>query len=708
MMKKIAVAFRRAIVSGVVLTLWFSPLAQSRLASDPISFKSIHSYTTVDIVRKLEQHHYEKEALDDAMSSAILDRFLDRLDSNRNFFLQADIDEFETYRLTLDDDLKRGRLQAAAVIYSRYSKRVTERLEKIIAELPTMMRSMDFTRDEVLLLDRDESVWPSTKAEADDLWRQQLKSSVLSLRLSDKEMPAIEELLLKRYSSQLNRVRQVNSEDIFELYINSLTELYDPHTNYFSPRTSENFNMQMRLSLEGIGAVLQQEDEYTKVVRLVHAGPADKQGQLQPADRITGVAQGVDGDIVDVIGWRLDEVVDLIRGPKDTLVRLEVLPGDGGPDATATIISIVRNEVRLEEQAAQSRVLDLYHEGGMKHVGIIDIPTFYEDFEAMRRGDPNYRSTTRDVRRLLDELIEQAVAGVVIDLRNNGGGSLREAEALTSMFIETGPTVQIRHSNAYVDRRAKNIDNGFYAGPLVVLINRLSASASEIFAGAIQDYNRGLIVGSQSFGKGTVQSLTPLRHGQLKLTESKFYRISGDSTQHRGIVPDIDFPSTFDIDLVGESALDNALPWDRIRAVKFDRFEDLDSLVPVLKTRHQMRIDKDPDFLYLREELALADELSRRNIISLNEATRRTEREQRRQRELENENRLRAAKGMSPLPMATDKTEETADVETEVASAPDSDASEDVLLIEAGQILLDSVFVSRELVSSQRPTIPGS
>ena len=300
--------------------------------------------------------------------------------------------------------------------------------------------------------------------------------------------------------------------------------------------------MQMRLSLEGIGAVLQQEDEYTKVVRLVHAGPADKQGQLQPADRITGVAQGVDGDIVDVIGWRLDEVVDLIRGPKDTLVRLEVLPGDGGPDATATIISIVRNEVRLEEQAAQSRVLDLYHEGGMKHVGIIDIPTFYEDFEAMRRGDPNYRSTTRDVRRLLDELIEQDVAGVVIDLRNNGGGSLREAEALTSMFIETGPTVQIRHSNAYVDRRAKNIDNGFYAGPLVVLINRLSASASEIFAGAIQDYNRGLIVGSQSFGKGTVQSLTPLRHGQLKLTESKFYRISGDSTQHRGIVPDIDFP----------------------------------------------------------------------------------------------------------------------------------------------------------------------
>jgi carboxyl-terminal processing protease len=532
---------------------------------------------------QLEQRHYAKLDYDDALSSAHLDNYIDSLDGGKMFFTRADLKSFEPYRSAMDDAVPRGDLEAGFAIFNRFHERLQERLEKVIAELPTLVPALDFTLDESYLLDGEARQWAGSEQALDERWRKHLKNQVLNLRLSDKPADEIVSTLTRRYENQLKRVLQYNEQDVFQIYANALTELYDPHTNYFSPRRSENFNINMRLSLEGIGAVLQLEDEFTKVARIVPAGPAAKQGELHPSDRIVAVGQGVDGDFEDVIGWRLDEVVDLIRGPKGSTVRLQVLPAKAGSDAPRKVIQIVRNQVKLEEQSAQKRILELPQgDGEIVRVGVIDIPAFYIDFEAMRRGDENYKSTTRDVRKLLGELEEEGVSGIVIDLRNNGGGSLQEANELTGLFIEYGPTVQIRHSSRRVWRDGKRLRSSYYEGPLLVLINRLSASASEIFAGAIQDYDRGLVVGDRSYGKGTVQTMVPLTEGQLKITESKFYRISGDSTQHRGVVPDIVFPSLYDPEEIGESALEHALDWDQINPVRHRRYSNIDSLVPQL------------------------------------------------------------------------------------------------------------------------------
>ena len=368
-------------------------------------------------------------------------------------------------------------------------------------------------------------IGPKNEKQADELWRKRLKNSVLSLRLTDKEPEKIQELLVKRYKNQLRRLKQSNTDDIIQVYLNSLTELYDPHTNYLLPRTEENFNISMSLSLEGIGAVLNQEDEYTKVVSLVPAGPADKAGQLQPADRIVSVGQGKK-ELVDVIGWRLDEVVELIRGKKGSTVRLEIIPADSISEETK-VISIVRDKVKLEEQAAQKKLIDIAQGDKTYKIGVIELPTFYVDFEAWRSGDPNYKSSTRDVKKLLEELTQENIDGLVIDLRNNGGGSLEEVKDLVDLFIKSGPAVQVKDSYGRIDVNDRSNGKQVYAGPLAVMVNRISASASEIFAGAIQDYDRGIIIGEQSFGKGSVQTLTPVPYGQLKLTIAKFYRVSG-------------------------------------------------------------------------------------------------------------------------------------------------------------------------------------
>ena len=434
-------------------------------------------------------------------------------------------------------------------------------------------------------LDVENLQWAKNQAELDDRWRKQLKNQVLSLKLADKPENEIVPTLQKRYTSQLKSVKQYNSQDVFQIYANALTELYDPHTNYLSPRSTENFNINMSLSLEGIGAVLQMDDEYTKVSSLVAKGPADKQGDLQPADRIVAVGQGVDGPLEDVIGWRLDEVVELIRGPKDTTVRLEVIPAKSKSADERKIITIVRNKVKLEEQSAQKKVIEIPEGNKVIKVGVIDIPAFYIDFDAMRRGDKDYKSTTRDVKNLLQELEAEGVDGIIVDLRNNGGGSLQEANELTGLFIEYGPTVQIRHSSRRVWRDGKRLKGPYYEGPLVVLVNRLSASASEIFAGAMQDYQRGIIVGDRSFGKGTVQTLIPLTEGQLKITESKFYRISGESTQHRGVVPDVEFPSIYDTEEIGESALDHALNWDQISPIRHSNYGELSTVLPAIQSQ---------------------------------------------------------------------------------------------------------------------------
>lgn len=691
-------------------TLGGTALLALLLAGVPVSGYALIEYsesqreTIAELVEQLEERHYAKLKYDDELSSQHLDAYIDSLDGSKMFFTAADIKEFQRYRTVMDDQLPEGNLDAGFTIFNRFQQRLQDRLEKVIETLPAAVEAMDFTLDETYDLDIEDREWAADLSVLDERWRKHLKNQVLSLKLADKDMADIPETLAKRYRNQLRRVKQYNNQDVFQIYANSLTELYDPHTNYFSPRRSENFNMQMSLSLEGIGAVLQAEDEYTKVARLVPKGPADKQGDLHPSDRIVGVGQDEDGEIVDVIGWRLDEVVELIRGPKDSTVRLEVIPAKSKSTDERKVITIVRNKVKLEEQSAQKDILEIPNGDEVLRIGVIDIPAFYIDFEAMRRGDKEYKSTTRDVKKLLGELQEEGIDGLVVDLRNNGGGSLQEANELTGLFIEYGPTVQIRHSSRRVWRDGKRLKSSYYEGPLVVLINRLSASASEIFAGAIQDYERGIIVGDRSFGKGTVQTLAPLTEGQLKITESKFYRISGDSTQHRGVVPDVEFPSLYDTEEIGESSLDHALNWDQINAVRHRRYNDLSTVLPRVTALFAARSDSNPDFVFLEDQIALAASTRGIKELPLNEKARIALREKQEQQALVIENKRRVARGEEPL-ASLDETdddesavegEEVSDDEPDLDLAGTDEDTPDVLLTEAGNVLVDALVLKQE------------
>jgi carboxyl-terminal processing protease len=660
--------------------------------------------TAVELLEQLQERHYSKHAYDDNLSAQHLDNYIDSLDSSKMFFLASDIADFEQYRTVMDDQLNEGKLDAGYAIFNRFHERLQQRLDGVIDTLPEAVAAIDFTRDESISLDFETRDWAKDEAELDDRWRKQLKNQVLSLKLADKPDAEIVPTLVKRYSSQLKSVKQYNSQDVFQIYANSLAELYDPHTNYLSPRSTENFNINMSLSLEGIGAVLQMEDEYTKVTSLVAKGPADKQGELHPADRIVAVGQGTEGPLEDVIGWRLDEVVELIRGPKDTVVRLEVIPAKSKSTDERKVITITRNKVKLEEQAAQKKVLEIPAGDKLMKVGVIDIPAFYVDFDAMRRGDKDYKSTTRDVKLLLQELQAEGVDGIVIDLRNNGGGSLQEANDLTGLFIEYGPTVQIRHSSRRVWRDGKRLKGPYYDGPMVVLVNRLSASASEIFAGAMQDYQRAIIVGDRSFGKGTVQTLIPLTEGQLKITESKFYRISGESTQHRGVVPDVEFPSIYDTDEIGESALDHALNWDHISPIRHSSYGDLSALLPALQSQFMQRSGSNPDFIYLEDQIELAQQTREIKELPLKEAARIALRDSQEAKALSIENKRRKARGEEPLTSLerdteddeTDEFGEAAAIDVDSEDGSDDEDADDVLLDEAGHILVDSLLLKQQ------------
>ena len=666
---------------------------------------SAQSDTLKEIIEVIEDRHYASRRYDDGLSAQHFTAYLDALDPQRMFFDADDIDLFSQWRLALDNAGRAGNLAPAFTMFNKYHDELKGRLTGILNTLPETIESFDFEVEEYLDIDRSAMPWAQDDAELDERWRKRIKNQALSLLLAEKAPEEIPETLERRYQSQLKRLGQYNAQDVFQIYANTLAEQYDPHTNYFSPRRAENFDINMSLSFEGIGAILQIDDEYAKVTRLVPAGPADKQGGLRPSDLIMGVGQGETGPIEDVIGWRLDEIVDLIRGPRDTTVRLEVIPDKGKTDQRR-VVPIRRNEVKLEEQAAQKQIIEFTDEDGQTHrVGVIDIPAFYIDFEAYRRGDKLYRSTTRDVKKLVDELVSDGVEGIVIDLRDNGGGSLQEANQLTGLFIEYGPTVQIRSAESRVWRDGKRRRSQYYEGPLAVMINRLSASASEIFAGAIQDYGRGIIVGEQSFGKGTVQSLVPLQEGQLKITESKFYRVSGGSTQHRGVVPDINYPSLFDPEKIGESALDNALAWDQIAPTRFNRYNNYDSIIPTLASLHNARAANDPDYQFLQDQVDLAQGARAISVLPLQQSGRIAMRDEQEALALAIENKRRLSKGLEPLetldtdddvPESTPtvSNEETAlphnDVEVEDA-ADDEAATPDVLLLETGKILVDSI-----------------
>lgn len=639
---------------------------------------------TKEVVEMMQTQHFRKMPLDDALSSMLLDNYLKALDPNRMIFLQSDIDEFNTkYRNTLDDDLDSGKLTSAEAIYQRYYERFASRLLWASQKIEPLVKNENFSGEETIQTDRKKSPWPADQAAADTLWGEYLKNDILNLRLADKPTENIGTTLLRRYKLQLERLNRQTAMENYEIFINAYTELYDPHTNYMSPKTTEDFDISMALSLEGIGAVLEKEDENTKVSRLVTGGPADKEGELKAGDQITGIAQGQKGEEwEDVIGWPLDEVVRLIRGKADTWVRLQVKRNG---QILAKPITIRREKVKLEDQAASQKVIEIPDAQSNKKtkIGIITIPAFYLDFDALRRGEADAKSTTRDVAKILNELVAQNIDGIVIDLRNNGGGSLLEATQLTDLFIDQGPVVQILSADNHVDRRNRAVGTVNYNGPLVVLVNHLSASASEIFAGAIQDYQRGLIVGDQTFGKGTVQTLVPLKAGKLKITEAKFYRVSGDSTQHRGVVPDINFPALLPYSEIGESALERALPWDQIQPAPHYRFSDIPAFIPQLQKSHEQRAQNSVEYKSLLERRDWANALRDRKTLPLNFSAREQMKVSDDKKLIDLANTLRAAKGEKPFKTITE-VDDDAQKRREAKNPQD-----DFLLMESASILSD-------------------
>ena len=658
----------------------------------------VYGRTAIELLRELETKHYSPVSFDDRFSSELFDYYLEALDGQKLYFLSSDVLALSSLRATLDDTLKSGDLQPGFDIYNLYHKRLLQRLVWAVEFVEGGLDSLDFYSQEELLIDREEEPWAQTIEELDDLWRQRIKSSALSLSLTGMELPLIQERLSKRFRNQLTQIAKTNDRDVFQAYLATVAQTVDPHTSYFSPRDSENFNMGLRGSLQGIGAQLTSEDEYTKVAELIKGGPAEQAGELKAGDRIIGIGQGVDGEIKDVIGLRLDDVVDQIRGEKGSTVRLNVIPAEGGGEVAAREIVIVRDMVELSEQFARSDVIDIEVEDQIYKVGVITLPSFYFDFEAAAAGLPNYRSSARDVRALLEELNQQAVEAVVVDLRYNGGGSLNEANELVGLFIESGPTVQIRYSgqrNGFVRSYGDSDAGVVYDGPLAVLVNRASASASEIFAGAIQDYQRGVVLGGQTFGKGTVQEIIPMNYGQVKLTRSKFYRISGASTQNRGVLPDINFPDRYQtIENMGESNLDGALPWDTVRPVEFRTYHPMTDIMPELQARHEERAAQDPDFIFLNDTVERMLEARQRTTIPLNRDALKAQRDADRRTAFDANNLRLLAKGLPLEVWVDEESDEELDAElallsTESEEDEEANEEEDPLLQESGRVLVD-------------------
>ena len=730
------------IAANVLLsTLLWMPDTRANVA---IKTEDGQSSVYREVLDRLASRHYRTQKVDDALSQRYLDEYIGLLDAGKNYFLQSDIDEFEQWRLKLDDLAKRGDIRPGFIMFNRLRDRAMAQLQNNVALLEDPEFQFDFNGEASIILDGDERDWLASPEAADIFWLKRMTDALIRLLLNEKDLEEARELVAKRFKNQIKQFDQRDSQDVFQLYTNALGSLYDPHTSYLSPRTNENFKINMSLSLTGIGAELTTEDDYTKVSRLIPGGPADLQGVLKAEDKIVGVGQA-EKPIVDVIGWRIDEVVELIRGEKDTKVRLELIPSKGDSSNTKTI-TIVRDKVKLEDKSAQSTILEIDLNGEAFKLGVIDIPAFYMDFEAYRARDPEFKSTTRDVYNLVEELTEANVDGIVLDLRNNGGGSLYEATSLTDLFIDYGPVVQIRDAEQKVYRNHRASRRAAYSGPLIVMINRLSASASEIFAGALQDYGRALIVGTQSFGKGTVQEVAELSEGQLKMTISKFYRVSGDSTQHRGVIPDIAFPSLHDIEKIGESEQDNALPWDRIHRVPHQTQDHLTPYVAPLTASHLKRRSADPDFASLVERIKLSDDWGMDKSLSLNLEQRRARSERWDIGLFESENKRLVAKGEEPfadltawkdndeedeendddnekesitendqedsLSSSSDQAQNNADVDTEEdtlnTEKDENIAESDPMLFEAGKVLSEQIQLQTQALSQRLAAVKSN
>lgn len=657
----------------------------------------------------LIRYHYKATPLDDAMSKKIFDHYLKSLDPERLVFVKSDIDQLTAARTRLDDAIIGEDLSIPFAIYNLYARRVGERF----AYARRLLKDgFDFSAKESYQYEREKEDWAKSESEVRELWRKRVKNDWLRLKLAGKDDKGIAETLDKRYENSQKRIVRAKSDDAFALFMNSYTMAIDPHTNYMGLRAAEDFDIAMRLSLVGIGASLSEKDDYTTIRELIAGGPAILSGELKVGDRIIGVAQG-DAPMVDIQGWRLDDSVAIIRGAADSVVRLNILPVDAGPDGKHKLVSLVRKKITLETQAARKSVLSVRTGETSRRVGVISLPTFYQDFEARNKGEPNFKSATRDVARLLNELKKEKVDSVLIDLRNNGGGSLSEAIELTGLFVGKGPVVQQRNARGKVTVESDERAGVVWDGSLGVLINRGSASASEIFAAAVQDYGRGVVIGEPSFGKGTVQTVINLdqlaksdqpKFGELTMTIAQFFRINGGTTQLRGVKPDIAFPAlTHDF---GESSFDNALPWTQIKPADYVPAGRLSPVLPILLERHQARVKKNKDFQYLEQDLSEINRLRKTPVLSLNEVERRQQRDAQEARLKSRETQRTAAKDAdstveSPA-LGDDGLEaDERNPSNELSAEKSLKNEKDVLLNEAAHILSDEVELRQQRLAAR-------
>lgn len=662
-----------------------------------------------ELVGLIENYNYKKIKINDSISSIVFDRYIKALDPSKYYFLASDIKEFEKYRTTLDDAFRIGDLSGPFYIFNVYLKRYNERIDYSIAQIPT---KFDFNQNDTYVYDREKMPWITSTTALDDVWKKRVKYELVNLKIASPDLAKNQETLKKRYENLKSQAAKFNNQDVFQIVMDSFTEAVDPHTNYFNPRNAEVFNQEMSRSIEGIGATLQLENEVTKIVSIVPGGPAFKSKLVNAGDRIVAVAQGVDGEFEDIVGWRIDNAVSRIKGPKGTTVRLKIIPVGQELSAKPVVITLVREKVILADQSAKKSVKTIQSDGKPYKIGIIDVPAFYADFKAANAGDPNYKSTTRDVRLLIDTLKNiDKVDAIVMDLRANGGGSLLEAIDLTGLFIDKGPVVQVKDLRSAVDVSEDKNPGAAWTGPMGVLVDRLSASASEIFAGAIQDYGRGIIMGTQTYGKGTVQNSIDMNRlfepsflqkisaalksststaakasgvkgksetinvpsgnaapvvdkdgiiqfGQINLTMGKFYRINGSSTQHKGVIPDINFPSVYPLDKIGEDTEPSALPFDVVKPSNYTSVADLSLVKANLLKLHQQRMANSVDYKVLMEDIADGKKRDAETTVTLNETKLKEERDAMEAKSLARVNQLRASKGLTPLKKGDKMTKE--------------------------------------------------
>ncbi len=653
-------------VFGITGSLLVCTFAAFSFCSATIETKELHpDQKQIDVCQQIvslvANYNYKKVPINDSLSNLVFDKFIDNLDGNKVYFLESDINSFKANRNLLDDQLVEGNLEPAFQIFNVYLTRYYSRIHYMLDHL--METKFEFNNNERLIFDREKLTYIKTEIEMNQYWDQRIRYDLLNLKMAGSDENKSKETLKKRYENLLSQANKIESYDAFQSIMTAFTESVDPHTDYFNPSNAANFNIDMARSLEGIGATLKSENDYVMVASVVPGGPADKSGQIAIDDKFIAVAQGND-EYTDIVGWRLDNAIQLIRGAKGTKVQLKIV-SKGQDAASPKIVEMVREKIVLQDQSAKKEIKVLKINGKEVKVGVIDIPAFYADFKAYQAGDPNYKSTTRDVRLLLDTLKKENVDAVIIDLRGNGGGSLMEAIDLTGLFISEGPIVQVRDTKNKVDVGKDTDPSISWEGPMAVMIDRFSASASEIFSAAIQDYGRGIVIGTQSYGKGTVQNSIDLdqmmgnkassvvgqsnKYGQINLTVAKFYRINGSSTQNKGVSPDIEFPMLYPADKYGESSQPAALPWDEIKKSNYKVVANLSPVLPQLKEKHNKRMKTSKEFQHLLDDI---EEFKKRDLeksTSLNEEIAKKERDEKEVKNFERDNERRIARGLTPL-----------------------------------------------------------